>query len=51
MINLTQEDLQRLEAILLDAPYKIAQPILAILTKAIQSQQQAQPVQEQPVEG
>jgi len=51
MITLTQQDLQQLEAILVDAPYKVAQPVLAILTKAIQSQQQAQPVQEPTVEG
>ena len=51
MITLTQQDLQQIEAILVETPYKYSQPILAILTKAIQSQQQAQPVQEQPVEG
>lgn len=51
MITLTQQDLQQIEAILVETPYKYSQPILTILTKAIQSQQQAQPVQEQPVEG
>ena len=38
MIQLNQEQLQQLEAFLLEVPFKYAQPILNILTKAAQEQ-------------
>lgn len=37
-MTLSNEQLQQLEAILLETPFKYAQPILAILQKAAQEQ-------------
>jgi hypothetical protein len=37
-MKLTTEQLQQLEAILLETPFKYAQPILTILQKAAQEQ-------------
>lgn len=50
MITLTQQDLAQIETILLETPYRYSQPILAILTKAVQAQGQPQAT-ETPVEG
>ena len=47
MITLTQQEIAQIEAILLDTPFRYSQPILAILTKAVQqAQSQEQPVVE-----